>query len=265
MKIFAMKIFASLMTKKLIIFDVDGTLAYPQAEVDKEVIAALKDLSERHTTMIVSGSDSNKVLKQFGVTEVGDLLRTGPKLHYALFENGLVGYKYDGCLLELHRKRFIDHLGEEAYQELVNRILNLFSEIKLPFKRGTFVELRAATLNISPVGRSCTPAERKRFEEYDQTQKLLLRIRDTLETEFGRKFDLEFALGGQISLDVYPRGWDKSYLFNYIDVQPFDEIHFFGDRCGPKGNDFPLYSNPRVTHRYWVTMPRETLEKLREL
>lgn len=46
------------------------------------------------------------------------------------------------------------------------------SKIKLPVKRGNFVEFRSGMINISPVGRSCSKSERSEFEEYDKIHKI---------------------------------------------------------------------------------------------
>ena len=35
------------------------------------------------------------------------------------------------------------------------------SELKLPAKRGNFVEFRSGIINVCPVGRSCSQAERE--------------------------------------------------------------------------------------------------------
>ena len=37
-----------------------------------------------------------------------------------------------------------------------------------------------------------------------------------------------YSIGGQISFDVMPVGWDKSYCLKYL--PDFEEIHFFGDK-----------------------------------
>ncbi|CAL5382453.1 unnamed protein product [Camellia sinensis] len=39
---------------------------------------------------------------------------------------------------------------------------------------------------------------------------------------------LTFSIGGQISFNVFPQGWDKTYCLRYVD--DFHEIHFFGDK-----------------------------------
>ena len=41
---------------------------------------------------------------------------------------------------------------------------------------------------------------------------------------------LTFAIGGQISIDVFPDGWDKRYCLRHLEDEGFKEIHFFGDR-----------------------------------
>ena len=34
----------------------------------------------------------------------------------------------------------------------------------------------------------------------------------------------------QISFDVFPEGWDKTYCLRHVDPFNFTEIHFFGDK-----------------------------------
>lgn len=43
-------------------------------------------------------------------------------------------------------------------------------------------------------------------------------------------YGLSFSIGGQISIDVFPNGWDKTYALRIVDDEHFDEIHFFGDK-----------------------------------
>ena len=50
-------------------------------------------------------------------------------------------------------------------------------------------------------------------------------------------------MGGQISIDIYPKGMDKSQIFDVIKqdrlVEPSEYI-FIGDRTEEGGNDYPL-------------------------
>lgn len=34
----------------------------------------------------------------------------------------------------------------------------------------------------------------------------------------------------QISFDVFPSGWDKTFALRFLDPKDYDEIHFFGDK-----------------------------------
>ena len=43
-----------------------------------------------------------------------------------------------------------------------------------------------------------------------------------------------FTVGGQISFDVFPKGWDKTYCLALItNLDKFKEVHFFGDKTYP--------------------------------
>ena len=69
---------------------------------------------------------------------------------------------------------------------------------------------------------------------------------------------LKFSIGGQISFDVFPEGWDKTYCLNFIPEGEFDEIHFFGDKTFEGGNDFEIFSHPRVIG-HTTTSPADTM------
>ena len=49
-------------------------------------------------------------------------------------------------------------------------------------------------------------------------------------------YNLTYSIGGQISFDVFPTGWDKTYCLRHVEDEGFEEIHFFGDKtyqvCG---------------------------------
>jgi phosphomannomutase len=81
-----------------------------------------------------------------------------------------------------------------------------------------------------------------------------------------------YSIGGQISFDVFPTGWDKTFCIRHLEAEEkrkdsnikFETIHFFGDKAFPGGNDWEIYSDPRVTgHK--VNNPDDTLKILGEL
>jgi len=66
----------------------------------------------------------------------------------------------------LRSNSFIQWLGEEKYQKLVNFLLKYIANLEIPKKRGTFVEFRNGMINVSPIGRNASTEERKEFEAY---------------------------------------------------------------------------------------------------
>ena len=95
-------------------------------------------------------------------------------------------------------------------------------------------------LNFSIVGRNCSLQQRKDYFEYDN----LTKEREIITNAIKEKFpNLDAVLGGQISIDIYPKGMDKSQIIDVIKqerlIQP-DEYIFIGDRTEKGGNDYPL-------------------------
>ena len=56
---------------------------------------------------------------------------------------------------------------------------------------------------------------------------------------------IKFSIGGQISADVFPEGWDKTFCLKFVENE-YDEIHFFGDKTMKGGNDYEIYNDNRV-------------------
>ena len=54
---------------------------------------------------------------------------------------------------------------------------------------------------------------------------------------------LSYSIGGQISFDVFPNGWNKTYCLRFLDE--YEEIHFFGDKTFEGGNDYEIYEHIR--------------------
>lgn len=82
---------------------------------------------------------------------------------FSFSENGLTAYRLGKPLAS---NSFIHWLGEEKYQNLVNFCLKYIADVKLPKKRGTFIEFRNGMINVSPIGRNASVEERNEFEAY---------------------------------------------------------------------------------------------------
>ncbi|RXM90733.1 Phosphomannomutase 1 [Acipenser ruthenus] len=109
--------------------------------------------------------------------------------------------------------------------------------LKLPKKRGTFIEFRNGMLNISPIGRSCTFEERIEFSLIDKKEKIREKFVTALQEEFAGK-GLCFTRGGLISFDIFPEGWDKRYCLDILETEGLEIIYFFGNETSPVRRDW---------------------------
>ncbi|KAK3815343.1 MAG: eukaryotic phosphomannomutase [Benniella sp.] len=235
------------------LFDVDGTLTPARLKVTESMEDTLVQLRKKCVVGFVGGSDLSKQIEQLGSNVLQNF-------DYCFSENGLTAYKMG---VQLASQSFIGYLGEERYKKLVNYVLRYIADMDIPVKRGTFVEFRNGMINISPIGRNCSHAERIEFEKFDLEHKLREKFVAALQNEFS-DYGLTFAIGGQISFDVFPNGWDKTYCLRHIEEENFREIHFFGDKTFKGGNDYEIFSDPRVIG-HAVTSPEDTEKILREL
>lgn len=232
----------------IVLFDVDTTLTVPMKAVEPETLQFLKQLHKYVDIGTVGGSDLPKLKKQLGE----DVLNYD-FLDYVFTENGVVSYAKGNCF---HSMSFRERLGQDNYNTFVNYVLKYIADLDIPVKTGTFVEARQSMLNISPIGRNCTQSERDEFEKYDEEHNVRQKMIAALKQEFP-KLDLSFSVGGQISMDVFPRGWDKTYCLQFI-KHKYKKIIFFGDKCSPGGNDYEIYTHPD-TIGYMVKNHHETI------
>ncbi|MCA9459230.1 MAG: HAD-IIB family hydrolase [Nanoarchaeota archaeon] len=239
--------------KILLLFDVDGTLTPARKVVEEEMINILKKLKKNPNIKLayVGGSDFPKQLEQ--------LKEENMKIFDYMFpENGLIAYKNNK---QYYSKNILSHFTEESLQEFINEILFYFSKLKLPKKRGTFIEYRTGVINVSPIGRNASHEERDEFEIYDKKHNIRKDMIKHLKNKFPDS-GLTYSIGGQISFDVFPNGWNKTYCLKHIEHENFDSIHFFGDKTFEGGNDYEIYEDKR-TIGHTVQNPQETIEILK--
>ncbi|KAF6214576.1 hypothetical protein GE061_009319 [Apolygus lucorum] len=234
------------------LFDVDGTITESRQVIDNVTLQALREQSQKVSMGLVGGSDYAKAVEQLGGEANTDIFE------YIFSENGLVARRRGEIIAQQNISKF---LGEELVQKLINHCLGYMSKLELPVKRGTFIEYRSGMINVCPVGRSCSQAERKQFAAFDEEHKIREKFVADLKDKFADT-QLSFAIGGEISIDVFPKGWDKTYCLRFL--REFPTIHFFGDKTHPGGNDHEIYTSSRVIgHK--VSGPEDTVKQLKEL
>jgi phosphomannomutase len=79
-----------------------------------------------------------------------------------------------------------------------------------------------------------------------------------------------YSIGGQISFDVFPTGWNKTYCLQHIENDKnlpggvdFTTVHFFGDKTFEGGNDYEIYEDSR-TVGHSVENPGDCFKQIKE-
>ncbi|KAK4186468.1 eukaryotic phosphomannomutase [Podospora australis] len=247
----------------IVLFDVDGTLTPARLSVSPEMLNLLSRLREKVAIGFVGGSDLVKQQEQLGTPETN----VTSLFDFCFSENGLTAYKLGE---PLPSNSFIKWIGEDQYKELVRFILHYIADLEIPIKRGTFVEFRNGMINVSPIGRNASTQERLDYEKYDKEHGIRREFVERLRERFGH-LGLTFSIGGQISFDVFPTGWDKTYCLKHLENEAkkpdgieYSTIHFFGDKTMVGGNDYEIYEDPR-TIGHSVTGPGDTIAELKAL
>lgn len=252
--------------KYLFLFDVDGTLTIPCDKITNTMLTKLEYLSSSRNIDIgfVGGSNLDKQKYQIG-EENFHLFK------WRFSENGLIAFKDTEVINE---SSFKDFMGEHHFMKFINIVLKNLSNVEIPKKRGTFIEFRNGMLNVSPIGRACSRAERREFEEYDKQNNIRKILIENIkkdwknycyfdDTTFHELENINFSIGGQISFDVFPKGWDKTYCLKFVEHE-YDEIHFFGDKTNEGGNDYEIYNDSRVIGHH-VNSYVETMHEIENI
>ena len=252
------------MNKKIVLFDMDGTLTPPREEFDINLLPALRQLSRVAEIGIVTGSDYDYVTQQMR------LLMENSEIRYNLHILPCNGTKYypppqsASCKHELtFEKNMREELGEFCFAAIMQYILRRQSQLhlySLPMT-GHFVNYRGSMINWSPIGRNATTEDRKKFIQFDHKEHSLFR-EDEIKSfkKFLKREELcnnvEVKLGGDTSYDIFPTGWDKTFSLQHFEGY---ECWFVGDRCGVNGNDREIYEKLRYNNRSFdVENPENT-------
>jgi phosphomannomutase len=211
------------------------------------MVTLLRKLKETAVVGFVGGSDLDKQREQLG--DIVDLF------DFSFSENGVIASR-KGTVLP--SPRFIDKIGETKYNILVDFMQKYIADLDIQNKKSKFVECRNGMINVSPIGRDCSQSERNAFESYDKTHSVREGMISVLKKTFV-DYKLTFSIGGQISFDVFPAGWDKTYCLRHLENEGFKCIYFYGDKTQPGENDYELYIHPAV-NGVSVTSPENTIE-----
>jgi len=219
--------------KKLIVFDLDGTLAKSKAAIDEEMATLLRRLLDIVEVAIISGGD----FPQFQ-TQVVDHLPTGSNLSNLsiLPTSGTKFFQYRGSW----QKLYSDDLSDADKKKIVAALDQAVAESGFQPKQqwGERIEDRGTQITYSALGQQAPLDEKSKWDPDFAKRKQIKAILDTLLPEFSVR------LGGTTSIDVTRPGIDKAYgirkLRDVLGV-PIAQMLFAGDAIFPGGNDYPAF------------------------
>ena len=241
-----------------LIFDMDGTLTPPTQKISPEMLSTLSNIPPGYKKYLVTGSDLTKVLNQIPEEFLLQNFRkvftcNGTRVYDTSLDMDDETKPFQPDLV--HKIDLLYHYSQADINHLVSRLLAIASESHTKYKTGTFIEWRESQINFSVVGRNCSLDQRENYVIWDKKSNERKKIVAKLKEEFSG-WGLGFNLGGQISIDITRKEWNKSYALQFIPESNEDCI-FFGDKIVAGGNDFEIAMKCGKYHD--VESPADTL------
>jgi hypothetical protein len=218
--------------KKLVAFDLDGTLALSKQALKDDMAETLADLLGVADVAVISGGDWPQFDKQVAsrLPARADLSRlwlmptTGTKLY--THQDGAWTAVYAELFDEAEKKKIIDAFGEA-----------LDATGFTPEQTwGERIEDRGSQITFSALGQEA-PLEAKEHWDPDFAK------RKVIQADLRQRLPgLAINMGGATSIDITREGVDKGYgLRKLAEASGFalDEMLFLGDAIFPGGNDYP--------------------------
>ena len=209
---------------RIFIFDIDGTLTPSRLRMTEEFAKFFDKWSEKNKYYLVTGSDLDKTKEQLPIAYVDRA--------EAIFTCcGNQMWRDDELIYD---NKF--NPPKDLIEYLERKVL----KSEYPNRCGNHIEDRGSMVNFSIVGRNCTQEQREDYFEWD---KAMGERNITCMEIKGTYPGIDAVVGGQISIDIYPKGNDKSQVLNVIEQErlvPPNEYIFIGDGIENGGNDYPL-------------------------
>ena len=229
--------------KKLIAFDLDGTLAPSKSYLPDEMGEVFGRLLDHFQVCVISGG-------KFGQfqTQLLDGLKADPtkleKLHL-MPTCGTQYYLYDVADSAWHQV-YAENFTVDQKKKITDVLNEGIDALGFREKQtwGDIIEDRGSQITFSALGQEVVAVlgeegVRKK-EEWDPDSSKKNQLRNYLAD---RLPEFEVRVGGGTSIDITKPGIDKAYgmqkLMDMLEIGK-DDILFMGDRVQPGGTDYPV-------------------------
>lgn len=225
--------------KKLIVFDLDGTLAVSKSPLDAEMAKLLQALLGVAKVSIISGGNWPQFEKQVLSNLVSD---DSLKNLLLLPTCGTKFYQYETNWT----KRYSEDFTPEEKEKIISSLKQVMVSTGYKEEKvwGEVIEDRGSQITFSGLGQQAPIEAKEKWDPDFSRRKKMKAVLDTLIPEFS------VSLGGTTSIDVTKPGIDKAYgirkLRDTLGIS-IQEMIFIGDALFPGGNDHPATETGVVT------------------
>ncbi len=245
--------------KKIICFDLDGTLAPSKERLDDEMVVLVNQLLEKYYMSVITWWWPDRFQRQIFdyITKDEDLLKKfiacpncGTKM--LRYENWNWTQLYSLDFTPEEKKKILDSMNE------VMDLLNLRPEKTW----WDIVEDRWSQITFSALWQNA-PLQEKQFWDPD------FKKRNIIKSELEKRIpDFSINSGGSTSIDITMKWVDKAFAIKkIIENNPFnmEDILFIWDAIFPWWNDYPpftIWTDSIKTN--WVSHTKEIIKNLVE-
>ena len=231
------------MKRKVIAFDLDGTLAPSKSPLPDRMGAALGSLLGKYEVLVMSGGKFEQFEKQLLAN-----LKTEPSKLAKLHLMPTCGTRYYRHRYNAWEKVYAEDLTEVEKEKIIKQLNNAVAHFGLQEKKiyGPTIEDRESQISWSAYGQNVVEElgeegiKLKEAWDPDMTKKLsLVGYLAPLLSDF------EVRAGGTTTIDVTKKGIDKAYgMQKLLDILKLTkkDVLFIGDRLEEGGNDYPVRS-----------------------
>jgi phosphomannomutase len=218
--------------KRLIVFDLDGTLATSKQALDAQMAELFIALLELCPVAVISGGDWPQFARQLlaQLPQRGEYDRL-----FLLPTSGTKFYRFDGVWAQIYADNFSKHERER----IINTLTVAVADAGLADETiwGAQIEDRGSQITFSGLGQEAAPYMKASWDPDIQKRNRLKRLLDV------RLPDFAVRIGGSTSVDITKPGIDKAYGINklaLISGTALPDMLFIGDALYPGGNDAPV-------------------------
>lgn len=252
--------------KKVVVFDIDGTLTPSKAPADKEMIGLLLGLLDKRSVAIIGGGKYSLFKEQL-VEQLPNQDRRLEKL-YLFPTNSTAFYRFNDSWYEVYSHE----LSVQEKEKIKKAFDETFHKVEYHYPEKTYgpvIEDRDTQITFSALGQEVVAmcGEKvgvKLKEDWNKKYDILRqRMRDILQELLP---EFEVRAGGLTSIDVTRKGIDKAYgvrqIAEHLGVKIKDML-FVGDAIFPGGNDYAALKTGIDYVK--VKNPTDTKELIRNL